>query len=44
MTVAPSEILFWKQPLFLPGALLVAVGAELLAPFMLVDLALSTFL
>ena len=30
--------------LLLPGALLVAVGAELFAPFMLVDLGFASFL
>jgi hypothetical protein len=30
--------------LLLPGALLVAIGAELLAPFVFVDLGFSTFL
>jgi hypothetical protein len=30
--------------LFLPGAFLVAIGAELFAPFMFVDLAFASFL
>ena len=30
--------------LLLPGALLVAIGAELFAPFMFVDFAFATFL
>jgi hypothetical protein len=32
-----------RSGLFLPGAFLVAVGAQLLAPFMFVDLALAAF-
>jgi hypothetical protein len=33
-----------EQPLLLPGALLVAIGAELFAPFMFIYFALPTFL
>jgi hypothetical protein len=33
-----------RRRLFLPSALLMAVGAQLLAPFVLVNLALPTFL
>jgi hypothetical protein len=33
-----------EQPLLLPGSLLMAIGAELFAPFMLIDFALPAFL
>jgi hypothetical protein len=33
-----------EKGLLLPGALLVAISAELLAPFMFVDLRFATFL
>jgi hypothetical protein len=32
------------RPLLLPGALLVAISAELLAPFMFIDFRFSSFL
>ena len=39
-----SEMFCREGALLLPGALLVAIGAQLLAPFMLIDLGFAAFL